>query len=231
MDGEEKLQVIGGGKAELLYLAQLGCIDQNPWMSRIDSLDQPDFILIDLDPYECGYDKIVEAALLVRRRLELLELTGYPKTTGGDGMHIYVPLDPIYTYEQSRSLAEVLARLLAAERPDLFTMPRAVSKREKGRVYFDFLQNVRGKTISAPYVVRAYPGAPVATPLDWRELSSSLHPSQFHIRNAMARFDRVGDLYAGVLENKQRLDTAFEKLEEMVTAAVPHTKVKRAGSS
>jgi bifunctional non-homologous end joining protein LigD len=229
VDGEEKVQVIGAGKAELLYLAQLGCIDQNPWMSRMDTLDHPDFMLIDLDPYECGYDKIVEAALLVRRRLELLGLTGYPKTTGGDGMHIYVPLEPIYTYEQSRSVAEVLARLVAAERPDLFTMPRSVSKREKGRVYFDYLQNSRGKTISAPYVVRAYPGAPVATPLDWRELSSSLHPSQFHIRNAMERFDRVGELYAGVLDHKQRLEPALAKLEEMVTAAVP-PKVKGAGA-
>ena len=230
VDGEEKLQVIGAGKAELLYLVQLGCIDQNPWMSRVDSLDNPDFMLIDLDPFECGYEKIVEAALLVRRRLELLGLTGYPKTTGGDGMHIYVPLEPIYSYDQSRGVAEVLARLVAAERPDLFTMPRALAKREKGRVYFDYLQNSRGKTISAPYVVRAHPGAPVATPLDWRELVLTLHPSQFHIRNALERFDRVGDLYAGVLEHKQRLEPAMAKLEEMVAAAVP-PKVKGAGSS
>ncbi len=229
VDGEEKLQVIGAGKAELLYLVQLGCIDQNPWMSRVDSLDHPDFMLIDLDPFECGYDKIVEAALLVRRRLEMLGLTGYPKTTGGDGMHIYVPLEPVYSYEQSRGVAEVLARLVAAERPDLFTMPRSISKREKGRVYFDYIQNSRGKTISAPYVVRAHPGAPVATPLEWRELTTGLHPSQFHIRNAMERFDRVGDLYAGVLENKQRLEPALAKLEEMVTAVTP-PKVKRAGS-
>ncbi len=230
VDGEEKLQVIGGGKAELLYLAQIGCIDQNPWMSRIGSLDNPDFMLIDLDPFECGYEKIVEAALLVRHRLEQLGLAGYPKTTGGDGMHIYVPLEPIYSYEQARSIAEVLARLLAAERPDLFTMPRSLSKREKGRVYFDYMQLVRGKTISAPYVVRAHPGAPVATPLDWRELSASLHPSQFHIRNAVARFDKVGDLYAGVLEKKQRLEPAMAKLEEMVTAAVPEVKGRRAGA-
>ncbi len=230
VDGEEKLQVIGAGKAELLYLVQLGCIDQNPWMSRVDSLDNPDFMLIDLDPYECGYDKIVEAAMLVRRRLEMLDLMGYPKTTGGDGMHIYIPLEPIYRYEQSRGVVEVLARLVAAERPDLFTMPRSIAKREKGRVYFDYLQNSRGKTISAPYVVRAHPGAPVATPLEWSELTTSLHPSQFHIRNAMERFDRVGDLFAGVLENKQRLEPALAKLEEMVTAAVP-PKTKRAGSS
>ncbi len=231
VDGEEKTQVIGGGRAELIYLAQLGCIDQNPWMSRVESLDHPDFMLIDLDPYECGYDKIVEAALVVRRRLEALGLRGYPKTTGGDGMHIYVPLEPVYSFEQSRGVAEVLARLVAAERPDLFTMPRTVAKREKGRVYFDYLQNSRGKTISAPYVVRPNPGAPVATPLEWGELIPSLHPSQFHIRNAMARFDRLGDLFAGVLTHPQRLETALASLEAMVAAAVPPPRTRRAGSS
>ena len=107
------------------------------------------------------------AAQLVRGLLEDAGLTGCPKTTGGRGMHIYVPLDPVYTYDQVRAFAEILARLAERERPDLFTLPRAVSKREKGKVYFDYLQIARGKTISAPYVLRAHPGAPVATPLEW----------------------------------------------------------------
>ncbi|MBY0505301.1 MAG: DNA ligase D [Bryobacteraceae bacterium] len=213
---EERQQIIGGGRADLLYLANLGCIDQNPWMSRLATLDHPDFILIDLDPYECPYAKIVEAALLIRRKLDLLELTGYPKTTGGHGLHIYVPLEPIYSYEQSRGIAEVLARLVAVERPDLFTLPRAVGKREPGKVYFDYLQNARGKTISAPYVPRAHAGATVATPLEWREIKASLQPSQFHIRNAMERFARTGDLFAGVLQQPQRLETAFEKLQQLL---------------
>jgi len=216
VDHVEKIQVIGGGKAELLYLANLNCIDQNPWMSCVPTLDHPDFILIDLDPFECSYDKIVEAALFVRGKLELLELEGYPKTTGGDGMHIYVPLEPIYSYDQSKAIAEILARLISSERPDLFTVPRTVSRREKGKVYFDYLQNARGKTISAPYVLRAYPGAPVATPLEWRELVPGLDPRQFHLRNAVARFDRVGDLFAGVLQNRQRLEPAMERLQGLV---------------
>ena len=213
---EERVQVIGDGKALLIYMANLGCIDQNPWMSHVETLDNPDFVLIDLDPSECGYDRIVEAAQYVRRKLDLLELTGYPKTTGGDGMHIYIPLEPVYSYEQSRGLAEILARIVAAERPDLFTMPRSVNKREKGKVYFDYMQNARGKTISAPYVPRAYAGAPVATPLEWREVVAGLRPGSFHIGNAMERFARAGDLFRGVLENRQKLEGVIERLEKLM---------------
>jgi bifunctional non-homologous end joining protein LigD len=218
--GKSTQFVIGGSRAALLYLANLGCIDQNPWMSRVGSLDQPDFLLIDLDPQDCGYDKIVEAAQLVRRKLEALGLEGCPKTTGGDGMHIYVPLEPVYSFDQTRGFAEILARLAAAERPDLFTTPRPLARREKGKVYFDYLQNGRGKTISAPYVLRAYPGAPVATPLQWKEVAPGLTPQQFHIRNAEERFARLGDVFRPVLENRQRLEPAMERLEKLVGRAV-----------
>ena len=193
-DEESKTRVICDDKASLLYLANLGCIDQNPYMSRLGTLEHPDFILIDLDPYHCGYDRIVEAAQLVREKLRLIGLTGYPKTTGGNGMHVYVPVEPIYSSAQTRQFAEILARWVAAERPDLFTTPRMVSAREKGKVYFDYLQNASGKTISAPYVLRAHPGAPVATPLKWDEVVPGLKPQQFHIANVLRRFERVGDL-------------------------------------
>jgi bifunctional non-homologous end joining protein LigD len=208
--------VIGEDRATLLFLVNLGCIDHNPWMSRMGTLEHPDYILFDLDPQDCGYEKIVEAALLVRGKLDRVEMESYPKTTGGDGMHIFVPLEPRYTYEQVRSFAEVMATLAAHERPDLFTTPRAVSKREKGKVYFDWAQIAKGKTISAPYVVRAYPGAPVATPLAWREVTPRLRPEQFHIGNALARFDRVGDLFEGVLKRPQKLELAVEKLSAVL---------------
>jgi bifunctional non-homologous end joining protein LigD len=215
-DAESKTRVICDDKASLLYLANLGCIDQNPYMSRLGTLEHPDFILIDLDPYHCGYDRIVEAAQLVREKLRLIGLTGYPKTTGGNGMHVYVPVEPIYSSAQTRQFAEILARWVAAERPELFTTPRMVSAREKGKVYFDYLQNASGKTISAPYVLRAYPGAPVATPLKWDEVVSGLKPAQFHIANVLRRFERVGDLFAGVLNKPQELGPAIEKLSTMV---------------
>lgn len=208
--------VVVDDRPGLLYLANLGCIDQNPAMSRVESLENPDFILIDLDPYHCGYDRIVEAALLVRERLDQIGLQGYPKTTGGDGMHIYVPVEPVYTFQQTRTLAEILARWVAAERPDLFTTPRTVAAREKGKVYFDYLQNASAKTISAPYVLRAYPGAPVATPLSWSEVRPSLKPTQFHIGNVIRRFERTGDLFEGVLKKLQRIEDAVEKITGLI---------------
>jgi bifunctional non-homologous end joining protein LigD len=207
--------VVADDRSSLLYLTNLGCVDQNPWMSRVGSLDNPDFILIDLDPQECSYDRIVEAALLVRDKLERIGMRGYPKTTGGDGMHVYIPIEPRYTYEQARTFAEILAMIVTRERPSLFTTPRSVAKREKGKVYFDYLQISTGKTIAAPYVLRAYDGAPVSTPLDWSEVKPGLDPKQFHIRNALDRFARVGDLFEGVLKNPQRLEKAIEKIEPL----------------
>jgi bifunctional non-homologous end joining protein LigD len=129
-----------------------------------------------------------------------------------------VPLVPVYSYEQVRSFTEIIARVVAAERPDLFTTPRAVTRREQGKVYFDYLQIGESKTIAAPYVVRAYPGAPVATPLAWREVATGLMPSHFHIRNAMDRFERMGDLFEPVLKKLQRLEPAMAKLEKLVQA-------------
>ncbi|MBZ5533594.1 MAG: DNA ligase D [Acidobacteriia bacterium] len=210
--------VVCDDKASLLYLANLGCIDQNPWMSRVGSLDEPDFILIDLDPYHCGYDQIVEAAQLVKRKLDVIGLQGYPKTTGGDGMHVYVPVESGYSYEQTRNFAQILSHLVVAERPDLFTTPRNVAARQKGKVYFDWMQNAEGKTISAPYVLRAYPGAPVATPLAWNEVRPGLKPQQFHIGNVLRRFERVGDLFAGVLKKPQEMEKALEKISHMMGA-------------
>ncbi len=149
----------------------------------------------------------------MREKLRLIGLTGYPKTTGGNGMHVYVPVDPIYEFAQTRSFAEILARWVAAERPDLFTTPRMTSAREKGKVYFDYLQNASRKTISAPYVLRAHPGAPVATPLKWEEVIPGLKPAQFHIANVLRRFERVGDLFDGVLTKPQELGTGIGKTE------------------
>jgi len=203
---------IGGDRATLLFLVNLGCIDHNPWMSRVSSLENPDYVLIDLDPYHCGYEKIIEAALWVRVLLDRIELLSFPKTTGGDGIHIFIPLEPRYTYAQVRSFAEALSALGAAERPDLFTTPRAVSRREKGKVYFDWQQIAQSKTISAPYVLRAYPGAPVATPLAWEEVTPRLRPQQFHLGNVLDRFHKTGDLFEGVLTRPQRLDGAVEKM-------------------
>jgi bifunctional non-homologous end joining protein LigD len=218
-DSPPKRFVICDDEATLLYLANLGCIDQNPWYSRVGSLDCPDFVVLDLDPYHCGFDRVVEAAQLVRRKLQDLKLEGYPKTTGGDGLHVYVPIANVYSYETVRTFAETVARLAIAERPELFTTPRSTAQREKGRVYFDYLQIGYAKTISAPYVLRAHPGAPVATPLRWAEMGPALSPSDFTLKNVRARFDRLGDIFAPTLSNSQRLEPAMERLERIVNGA------------
>jgi bifunctional non-homologous end joining protein LigD len=217
--------IICNDRATLIYLANLASIDQNPWMSRVGSLDNPDFALIDLDPTEgCPYSQIVEAAQLVKKTLDSIGLTGYPKTTGGDGMHIYIPLEPIYTFEQVRSFAELLSILVINQKPDLFTTPRTVSSRKKAKVYFDYLQISSAKTIAAPYVLRAHPGAPVSTPLDWSEVKAGLEPGQFNIHNAMDRFQRTGDLFEGVLTKPQRLEPALERVSANSASPAPHRR-------
>ena len=133
-------------------------------------------------------------------------------------MHVYIPVEPVYSYEETRAFAELIASLAQAEKPDLFTKPRSVAKRQKGRVYFDYLQNGMSKTIAAPYVLRAYPGAPVATPLEWSEVKHGLTPKQFNIANARERFAERGDLFAGVLEKPQRIEEALERLATIMPA-------------
>jgi bifunctional non-homologous end joining protein LigD len=196
-------------------------------MSRAGNLEHPDWILLDLDPVETSFDQIVEATLLVREILKEVGLKGYPKTTGGDGMHVYVPVEPVYTYDQVRGFAELLSHLALEREPNLFTTPRSVEKRKKGRVYFDYLQIGIGKTIAAPYVVRAYDGAPVATPLDWKEVKRGIRPADFRIDNAIERFKRVGDLFAPVLAGGQRLEDALEHVRDQSTETPPNPKRAR----
>jgi len=125
-------------------------------------------------------------------------------------------VEPVYSYAETRTFAELIARLVFDQKPDLFTTPRSVSKRQKNRVYFDYLQNGKSKTIAAPYVLRAYPGAPVATPLEWSEVRHGLQPTQFNIANARQRFAETGDLFAGVLDAPQRLEGALGQLDKLL---------------
>jgi bifunctional non-homologous end joining protein LigD len=157
----------------------------------------------------------VEAALLVKQILDQIGLVGYPKTTGGNGLHVYIPIEPVYSFEEARTFAELIARLVTHQKPHLFTTPRMVAKRQRNRVYFDYLQIAKSKTIAAPYVLRAYEGAPVATPLEWAEVVPGLHPKQFHIHNARERFRQKGDLFRGVLDSPQNLYEALHRLEKL----------------
>jgi bifunctional non-homologous end joining protein LigD len=195
----------------LLWMANMGCIDMNAWYSRIDRPDRPDFVLFDLDPTpEVPFAQVVEVALLVRTLLDGLGLASFPKTSGGKGFHVLVPLDRRSTYADSRGFAEHVARAIAGSRPDLATTAWAKSRRRG--VLIDANQNGEGKTIASAYSVRPRPGAPVSTPLEWDEVAAGLDPAAFTMAAVLARVERHGDLFAPVLTTRQSLSRALSRL-------------------
>ncbi len=185
-------------KAALAYMANLGCIEINPWNSRTQKPEHPDYMIIDLDPEDIGFDKVVEAAAVVHDILEKLGVPSYPKTSGKTGLHIYIPLGAKYTYEQCRQFGQIIATMAHHKAPDFTSIERHPSKRQQ-KVYLDYLQNSKGQTLAAPYSVRPVDGAWVSTPLEWKEVTKKLHPSQFTIKNIQARVDKVGDIYQPIL--------------------------------
>jgi bifunctional non-homologous end joining protein LigD len=182
----------------LLYLANLGCIEINPWNSRIQQLDRPDFLIIDLDPENAPFEQVVKAALVVRAILEEAGAVSYCKTSGKRGLHIYVPLGAAYGYSEARQFAQIVARLVHSRLPDFTSVERSPAKRQK-RVYLDFLQNSRGQTLASAYSVRPFPGATVSTPLKWSEVTRRLDPKRFTIKTTRRRVEKVGDLWEPVL--------------------------------
>ncbi len=209
--GEAVNYIVCDGLPTLLYLANLGCISQNPWLSALPRLDRPDIIALDLDPSDPeDYDGCIEVALLVKKQLDRFGLRGYPKTSGATGIHVFVPVAPRYSYSQCRRFAEIVAMLGREERPDLVTLEPAVKKRA-GKLYLDYMQNVRGKTLASVYSPRARPGAPVSAPLKWAELRPGLRPADFHIGSMPERLARHGDLFAPVLTDRQDLGEALER--------------------
>jgi bifunctional non-homologous end joining protein LigD len=208
--------VVADNVETILWLANLTAFTIHPWGSRVGSLHEPDFMILDLDPKEAPFTRVIDVALELKSLLEGIGLRGYPKTTGSSGLHIYVPLEPRYDYEQVRTFAEVLGRILAARMPAAATIEMKVDKRG-GRIFLDHLRNQLGQTAAGPYVVRALPGAPVSAPLRWEEVDRDrLSPRQFTIRNFAARFRDVGDLWEPVLTDKQQLEDAFGALEGLL---------------
>jgi bifunctional non-homologous end joining protein LigD len=209
--------IVCNDRAGLLFLTNLGCVDHNPWMSRIQSIQSPDYILLDLDPYQCPYEMVTDAALKVREILEEIEIASYPKTSGGDGFHVYIPIAPGASYGEARGFAELLASAVVRRHREMFTTPRSVNKRQPGRVYFDYLQIGEGRTIAAPYSVRAHAHAPVSTPLHWREVTKRLKPDAFTMKTLLKRIDKFGDLFAGVLQGNQSCAEAERRLRNLLS--------------
>jgi bifunctional non-homologous end joining protein LigD len=212
-NGKEKIVdfPVVDDELSLLWMVNMGCIDMNPWYSRIDRPDRPDFVLFDLDPTpEVPYSQTVEVALHVKSLLDGIALESFPKTSGGKGFHILVPLDRRSTYEDSRSFAELVAGTIARAYPKLATTQWAKSRRRG--VLIDANQNGMGKTIASAYSVRPHPGAPVSTPLEWKEVTPDLDPSSFSMGVVLGRVARHGDLFGGVFETRQSLSKALRAL-------------------
>ncbi len=206
--------------AALLYLVNLGCIDHNPWFSRVDDLAHPDYIAFDLDPTEgTPFPTVVDVARAVLAKLESLGLEVFVKTSGATGMHLFVPVERRYTYEQVRTFAEIVACLVAAEEPKRVSQERSVAKRPRGTVYIDVFQNAEGRPLAAAYAVRAFPNARVSTPLAHAELRRSLRPEQFNLKSIFTRLEKRADPWAKFWTTRQRLEKATQALTRHVTSA------------
>jgi bifunctional non-homologous end joining protein LigD len=195
----------------LLWMVNMGCIDMNTWYSRVDKPDRPDFVLFDLDPSpDVGFAETIQVALIVKAALDALGLVSFPKTSSADGMHVLVPVERRYTFDDTREFSEIVARAIARAHQGLATNEWSKSKRRG--VLIDSNQNGEGKTIASVYSVRPRPGAPVSTPLRWEEVDESLDPLAFTMDVVLERVRAHGDLFEGVLTTRQRLDRALRAL-------------------
>jgi bifunctional non-homologous end joining protein LigD len=193
-------------------MVQMHCIDMNAWYSRVDRPDRPDYVVFDLDPPDDanGFELAIEVAHLIRGLLDELELSGYVKTSGADGIHVLAPIQRRASFEQTYAFAEAVSRLLERRHPGLVTTEWL--KRKRQGVLVDHRQNGWGKTIASVYSVRPKPGAPVSTPLRWEELTPAVRPQQFTMPVVLERVERFGDLFIGVLEEKRPLAAAGRRL-------------------
>jgi bifunctional non-homologous end joining protein LigD len=218
--------VVCNDAPSLVYLANLAAMILHIWTSRVDTLDEPDFVLFDLDPgEECTLKTLAEVALGVRDLLAGVGLTSLIKTTGGYGVHLVVPLAAGYSYDTVKLFAEIVAHQIAGALGERVTLHRTIAKRSQKAVYFDYVQVGRGKTIVAPYSVRARDEAPVSMPLHWSEVEAYARKrtttsgyqefAAFNIRTALPRLKKEGDLWSGKAWKKCRLEPALVKAQKL----------------
>lgn len=190
---------VGGSLTTLLYMTQIAAISQDPWFSRVQSPLDADYVALDLDPTdEATFASVLDVARWVRDELASLGVSGFPKTSGSTGLHVYIPLPPHTSYESGMLFCQIVATLVATRHPKVATVERTVARRPRGTVYVDFLQNILGKTLATAYSARASAFAGVSTPLSWTEIDDAIDPHDFTIRTAPARFRSMGDLWEGV---------------------------------
>ena len=213
-EGKVTKYLVGTDEASLLWMNSLGCIEINPWFSRAETPDNPDYCVIDLDPDKHTYNQVVEAARITKEVLDAIDVPSYPKTSGSTGMHIYIPLEAKYTYQQSQLFANIIVKLVHKQIPDYTSLERSIAARN-GKMYLDFLQNRPGATIAGPYSLRPKPGATVSMPLSWDEVKPGLTIQHFNIHNALGRLKETGDLFQGVLGEGIDLEKTLKKAQSV----------------
>lgn len=211
-DDREKHFLVCTNEASLLYIASLGCIEMNPWSSRSETPDHPDWCIIDLDPDKNTFDQVIEAARVTRQVLDAMSVPCFCKTSGSTGLHIYIPLGAKYTYEDSKEFGRAIAKAVHKETPGFTSIERLTSNRN-GKMYIDFLQNRPQATVAGPYSLRPKPGAPVSMPLHWDEVKKGLKMTDFNIRSAIPRLKETGDLFHGVLGKGIDIEKALKKIK------------------
>jgi bifunctional non-homologous end joining protein LigD len=211
-DGEDKEFLVGDDEATLLWMASLGCIEMNPWFSRVQNPGNPDYCVIDLDPDKNTFDQVITIGREVKKVLDAIGVPGFPKTSGSTGMHIYIPLGAKYSYDQSQLFGKLIVSLVHSQFPEFTSMERQIKNRH-GKMYLDFLQNRPGATIAGPYSLRPKPGATVSMPLHWDEVKKGLTMKDFTIKNAVARLRSEGDLFKGTLGDGIDMEKAIEKAQ------------------
>ncbi len=195
----------------LLYLINLGCIELNAWISKVPTLDAPDYCVIDLDPDTNSFDEVIEVAQAVHKALDRIGAPHGVKTSGASGIHIYIPVEPGLDFDATRAFAHAVCEKVHASFPKNTSLERNPAKR-RGRIYLDFMQNRRGSTMAAPYCVRPRNGAPVSAPLHWKEVKKGLKPGAFTIHTMPARLKKLGDLWATLFDRRANLSRALKKL-------------------
>lgn len=210
--GEDKNYLIVQSEADLLWMANLGAIEMNPWNSTVENPDYPTWCIIDIDPTEKNpFEQVIETAQATKQVLDSLKVEGYCKTSGSTGLHIYIPMGGKYTYDQCQLFGRMIATKVHQALPSFTSIERLTTNR-KGKVYVDFLQNRPKATLAAPYSVRPKPGAPVSMPLHWDEVKKGLQQRQFTIKNALQRIKSEGDLFKPVIGKGINLDKAIKAL-------------------
>ena len=199
---ETRPHLVGGSLTTLLYTAQLGSISQDPWFSRVGSADVIDHVAIDLDPPEdLPYARVLDVARWVRDALGTLKATGFAKTSGAGGLHVYVPMPPGTSYASGLLFAQIVATMVAERHPKQATIERALKARGR-RIYVDYMQNALGKTLASAYSARASEFAGVSTPITWDEVDAGVSPRDFTIATFAQRIKEAGDPWAGLRKSK-----------------------------